>query len=101
MASITKRHGKDGSLSYLIRVFLDENGEGRQHTKSKTWRPAPGMKEATPRLLLWSISIPTPSKAPRRPPAMPWKASCCPPKRGKTKKAAKHPKQVPDRLYFS
>lgn len=47
MASITKRHGKDGSLSYLIRVFLDENGEGRQHTKSKTWRPAPGMKEAT------------------------------------------------------
>ena len=47
MANITKRHGKDGSLSYLIRVFLDENGEGRQHTKSKTWRPAPGMKEAT------------------------------------------------------
>ena len=47
MANITKRHGKDGSLSYLIRVFLDENGEGRQHTKSKTWRPSPGMKEAT------------------------------------------------------
>lgn len=41
MANITKRHGKDGSLSYLIRVFLDENGEGRQHTKSKTWRPLP------------------------------------------------------------
>ena len=25
MANITKRHGKDGSLSYLIRVFLDES----------------------------------------------------------------------------
>ena len=43
MANITKRRGKDGSLSYLIRVFLDENGEGKQVRKYKTWTPTPGM----------------------------------------------------------
>ncbi len=44
MANITPRQNKDGSLSYLIRVYIDETGTGHQLTKSMTWRPDPGMK---------------------------------------------------------
>ena len=44
MANITKRQNKDGSTAYLIRVYVDETGTGKQITKSKTWKPAPGMR---------------------------------------------------------
>jgi integrase len=44
LPNITKRTNKDGSVSYLIRVYVDETSTGRQITKSMTWRPAPGMR---------------------------------------------------------
>lgn len=43
MANITERVGKDGKVSYLIRVFVDQRGDGTQTVKSKTWKPEPGM----------------------------------------------------------
>lgn len=43
MANITPRQNKDGSTSYLIRVFLDESRSGKQHQKSMTWKPPLGM----------------------------------------------------------
>lgn len=43
MANITPRQNRDGSTSYLIRVFLDESRSGKQKQKSMTWKPAPGM----------------------------------------------------------
>lgn len=45
MANITPRLNKDGSTSYLIRVFVDETRSGKQKQKSMTWKPAPGMSE--------------------------------------------------------
>lgn len=45
MANITKRIGKNGNVSYLIRVFIDENSTGKQKFKSMTYKPAPGMTE--------------------------------------------------------
>ena len=39
MANITKRINKDGTTSYLIRAYIDENSSGNQITKSMTWRP--------------------------------------------------------------
>lgn len=45
MANITPRKNKDGSTSYLIRVYLEENGEGKQKVKSMTWKPPAGMAE--------------------------------------------------------
>lgn len=44
MANITRRQNKDGSTAYLIRVYVDETGTGKQITRSKTWKPAPGMR---------------------------------------------------------
>ncbi len=44
MANITKRTTKTGS-SYLIRVFVDQNSNGKQKIQSMTWKPAPGMTE--------------------------------------------------------
>lgn len=43
MATIEKRTGKTGQTSYLIRVFVDENKDGKQKKKAMTWKPAPGM----------------------------------------------------------
>lgn len=43
MATIEKRTGKTGQTSYLIRVFVDENRDGKQKKKAMTWKPAPGM----------------------------------------------------------
>jgi len=42
--NITKRINKDGSASYLIRVYVDITGNGHQVIKSMTWRPADNMK---------------------------------------------------------
>lgn len=36
MANITPRKNKDGSTSYLIRVYVDENSSGKQKFKSMT-----------------------------------------------------------------
>lgn len=47
MASITKRARKDGSVSYLIRVLVEQTAEGKQRTKSMTWRPAAGMRASS------------------------------------------------------
>lgn len=44
MANITKRRNKNGSVSYLIRVYVDESGTGHQIVKSMTWKPKPGMR---------------------------------------------------------
>lgn len=44
MANITMRKHKDGSTSYLIRVYSTENSTGHQITKSMTWNPEPGMR---------------------------------------------------------
>jgi len=46
MANITPRTNKKGDTSYLIRVFVDEKGNGKQTVKSMTFRPEPGL---TPR----------------------------------------------------
>ena len=43
MANITRRKNKNGSVSYLIRVYVDETGTGHQIVKSMTWKPKPGM----------------------------------------------------------
>lgn len=45
MANITPRKNKDGSTSYLIRVYVDENSSGKQKFKSMTWKPPAGMAE--------------------------------------------------------
>lgn len=44
MANITKRTNKDGSISYLIRVYVDETGSGHQFMKSMIWRPPDHMR---------------------------------------------------------
>ncbi len=44
MPNITQRTNKDGSTSYLIRVYVDETGTGHQITKSMTWRPPDNMR---------------------------------------------------------
>ena len=43
MSNITPRTNKDGSVSYLIRVYVDEDGNGKQKVKSKTWKPPANM----------------------------------------------------------
>ncbi|MGN1202628.1 MAG: tyrosine-type recombinase/integrase [Eubacterium sp.] len=45
MANITPRKNKDGSTSYLIRVYVDENSEGKQKVRSMTWKPPATMSE--------------------------------------------------------
>lgn len=45
MANITPRKNKDGSTSFLIRVYVDENSSGKQKFKSMTWKPPAGMAE--------------------------------------------------------
>lgn len=47
MPNITKRTNKDGSASFLIRVYVDETGTGHQITKSMTWRPPANMRPTT------------------------------------------------------
>ena len=44
MASVKKRTNKDGTVSYLIRAFVEEKPGGRQDRKSMTWRPPDGMR---------------------------------------------------------
>lgn len=43
MANITERVNKSGNVSYLIRVFVDEDRTGKQKAKSMTWKPKPNM----------------------------------------------------------
>lgn len=43
MAQITKRVGKNGKVSYLIRVSDGYGVDGKQRKKSMTWTPEPGM----------------------------------------------------------
>lgn len=43
--SIQVRYDKVGKPRYLIRVFLNEDGRGKQVVKSKTWIPPDGMSE--------------------------------------------------------
>jgi len=45
MANITRRTGRNGNVSYLIRVFVDQKTDGTQTVKSMTWKPAPKMTE--------------------------------------------------------
>lgn len=47
MPNITKRTNKDGSTSFLIRVYVDETGTGHQITKSMTWRPPANIRPST------------------------------------------------------
>lgn len=44
MANITKRTNKDGSVSYQIRVYVDEAGSGKQLMQRMTWRAPAGMR---------------------------------------------------------
>ena len=46
MANITKRTNKKGEISYLIRAFVGEGADGKQITKSTTWKPPAGMKQS-------------------------------------------------------
>ena len=43
MANITPRTNKDGTTSYLIRVFVDEKSNGEQTIKSMTYKPEAGL----------------------------------------------------------
>ena len=43
MPNITARKNKNGDVSYLIRVFVDEKSNGRQTMKSLTYKPESGM----------------------------------------------------------
>ena len=45
MANITRRENKDGSHSFLIRVYSDTALDGKQLFKVKTWRAPEGMSE--------------------------------------------------------
>lgn len=45
MPNITPRTNKNGEISYLIRVYIDENSEGKQKVKSMTWKAPKGMAE--------------------------------------------------------
>lgn len=44
MANVIARKNKNGSTSYLVRVYVDETGTGHQIVKSMTWKPKPGMR---------------------------------------------------------
>jgi integrase len=44
MASITKRAGKGGAISYRIRVSCGLDARGNQLSRSMTWKPPAGMK---------------------------------------------------------
>lgn len=46
MASIKKRTSKDGKVSYSISVFIGVDVNGKQITKSTTWKPPTGMRES-------------------------------------------------------
>ena len=46
MANVTKRTNKAGEVSYLIRAFVAWGADGKQITKSTTWKPPAGMKES-------------------------------------------------------
>lgn len=43
MANITKRTGKNDKVSYLIRVFIGTDTDGKKKFKSMTWKPKEGM----------------------------------------------------------
>lgn len=43
MANITKRVGKNGKVSYLIRVSTGYGIDGKQRKQSMTWTPPEGM----------------------------------------------------------
>jgi integrase len=45
MPNITPRINKNGTTSYLIRVFVDEKASGKQTVKSMTYKPELGMTE--------------------------------------------------------
>ena len=45
MANITPRKNKDGSTSYLIRVFVDQKLSGQQIMKSMTYKPEAGLTQ--------------------------------------------------------
>lgn len=40
MPTITQRTNKKGEVSFLIRAYIGEKGNGKQIIKSKTWKPA-------------------------------------------------------------
>jgi hypothetical protein len=44
VANITKRTNKAGGTSYLIRAYAGEKSDGKQITKSMTWKPPTGMR---------------------------------------------------------
>ena len=43
MANVTRRIGKDGSVSYRIRVFAGVDLHGKQIFRSRTFVPEKGM----------------------------------------------------------
>ena len=45
MANITERPNKDGTKSYLIRVFVSQDRNDKQHPATMTYRSEPGMTE--------------------------------------------------------
>lgn len=44
MANVMKRENKDGTLSFLIRVYVDETNTGKQIVKTKTWKAPKNMR---------------------------------------------------------
>ena len=63
MANITHRTNKDGSMSYLLRAFIETGANGKQITKSMTWKPPAGMsptkaeKEAKKQAILFEERV--------------------------------------------
>ena len=47
MPSIYKRENKKGEPSFLLKAFLYVDADGKNVTKSKTWKPPKGMKPET------------------------------------------------------
>lgn len=45
MANITKRPNKKGEVSYRIKVFAGYDANGKQRTRSMTWKPDAGMTQ--------------------------------------------------------
>ena len=57
MANITVRTGKNNRVSYLIRVFVGTDVDGKKKFKSMTWKPKEGMTKRQIEKELQAIAV--------------------------------------------